>query len=96
MARWDHKRGSSPRGAPRDARVAGTPLRGPHKSLPVVMGPGSRHSASKTRVDALKGSAGATMAWAERRTNLRLWEMAADAIPLFRIVINNGEFNSSV
>jgi len=41
-------------------------------------------------------SAGTTMAWAERRINLRLWEMAAEAIPLFRIVINNGEFNSSV
>ena len=28
-------------------------------------------------------SAGTTMAWAERRTNLRLYEIAAGAIPLF-------------
>ena len=68
MARWDHKRGSSPR------------KRGPINHCQWLWVP----------------ALAATMAWAELRTNLRLWEMAADAIPLFRIVINNGEFNSSV
>jgi hypothetical protein len=83
MAKWDHKRGSSsPRGAPRDRKsaftrvcdalcVAGTPLRGP---MITAGGYGSRLSLR---------SAGTTIAWSERSTNLRLYEIAAGAIPLF-------------
>jgi hypothetical protein len=43
--------GPSPRGAPRDARVAGTPLRGPHDHRPVFMGPGSRYAPPGRHVD---------------------------------------------
>jgi hypothetical protein len=43
--------GPSPRGAPRDARVAGTPLRGPHDHRPVFMGPGSRYARPGRHVD---------------------------------------------
>ena len=75
---------SSPRGAPRDARVAGTPLRGP---MITAGGYGSRLSLR---------SAGTTIAWSARRINLRLCEMAAGAISLFPIDINNGNCNSNV
>jgi hypothetical protein len=55
---------SSPRGAPRDARVAGTPLRGPMIS---AGGHGSRLS------PACAGSAGTTIGWMAGRTNLHVW-----------------------
>jgi hypothetical protein len=76
--------GSPPRGAPRDARVAGTPLRGP---MITAGGYGSRLSLR---------SAGTTMAWPERRTNRRLYERTAGAISLFPIVIYNDLCNSHV
>jgi hypothetical protein len=41
-------------------------------------------------------SAGTTIAWSARRINLRLCEMAAGAISLFPIDINNGNCNSNV
>ena len=74
--------GSSPRGAPRDSKsaftrvcdalcVAGTPLRGP---ITTVFGYGSRLSLR---------SAGTTIAWSERRTNLRLHKITAGVISLF-------------
>jgi hypothetical protein len=42
---------SSPRGAPRDAHEAGTPLRGPHDHRPVFMGPGSRYARPGRHLD---------------------------------------------
>jgi hypothetical protein len=41
-------------------------------------------------------SAGTTIAWPERGTNLRLWEPIAGSAPLFRVVINNEWRNSNV
>jgi hypothetical protein len=40
-------------------------------------------------------SAGTTIAWPARSTNLRLWEKIAGPDPLFRIVINNGWHNQN-
>ena|SRR5262245_15280033 len=79
---------SSPRGAPRDARVAGCPVAGTHDHRRWLWVP-ALPSLSR-------GSAGTTIAWSARRINLRLCEMTAGAISLFPIDINNGNCNSNV
>jgi hypothetical protein len=68
-----------------------------------------RHSASKTRVNALKASccaapgtrerrypASCATAGASERTNLRLWESSAGSDPLFRVVLYNENCNPNV
>src|SRR5262245_25863549 len=75
---------SSPRGAPRDARVAGTPLRGPSARpwIPAISAFTRVHSPSKTGVNALNDALCAGMSGVLlQHTDLRPWCVPANLRP---------------